>query len=118
MGQERRTAPRFEITTKVKLESPRGIQRYNSLNLSTGGIFLESPKPLTIGTEITLKFDLPGAGAVDAKGVVKHHHPLVIFVEGVGEKVLNGMGISFLRIEGEGSQALAEQIKKLSLKMG
>lgn len=117
MGQERRTAPRFEVETKVKVESPRGIQRYTSLNLSTGGIFLESEKPLPVGTEITLKFDLPGSGAVQAKGVVKHHHPLLVFIEGVGQKVLQGMGIAFLRLEGEGSQALAEQIKKLSLKM-
>ncbi len=115
MGEERRIAPRFEVTTKVKVESPRGIQRYQSLNLSTGGIFLESDKPLAIGTELVLKFDLPGEGAVLAKGVVKHHHPLIVTAEG-GQKVLQGMGISFLRIEGDGSQALAEQIKKLTLR--
>lgn len=115
MGAERRTAPRVEISTAVKVETARGIQRYKSLNLSTGGIFLESEKPLAVGTDLILKFDLPGSGAVQAKGVVKHHHPLLIFVEGVGQKVLQGMGIAFVRIEGEGSQDLAEKIKKLSL---
>ncbi len=116
MSQERRTAARVLITTAVRVETARGILRFQCLNLSTGGIYLESEKPLAVGTEIKLKFDLPGQGPVEAQGVVKHHNPLVIEEPGTGEQILHGMGIAFLRIEGVGSQALAEQVKQLTLR--
>lgn len=116
MGSERRVLPRAFIRTAVRVETLRGIQRYQSLNLSAGGMFLETDKPLPVGTQIEMKFDLPGAGAVHAKGVVKHHQPLLIEEKGTGQKELLGMGIAFLRLEGEGSQALAEQVKQLTLR--
>lgn len=116
MALERRTAPRVEIDTAVRVETARGIKRYNTLNLSTGGMYLECSSPLPVGTEILLKFDLPGAGKVEAQGVVKHHKPMVVKDAGQTETVLRGMGIAFLRIEGAGAQELADQIKALTLK--
>ncbi|MFH1809137.1 MAG: PilZ domain-containing protein [Pseudomonadota bacterium] len=115
MGVERRVMPRAFIRTAVRVETTRGIQRYQSFNLSAGGIYLETDKPLPVGSQIDLKFDLPGAGAVQAKGVVKHHQTLLIDEKGSGQSELHGMGISFLRIEGDGAQALAEQVKQLTL---
>jgi len=41
-----------------------------SVNLSKGGIFLESTTPLPIGTEVTLRMDVPQAGAFDLIGQV------------------------------------------------
>jgi uncharacterized protein (TIGR02266 family) len=41
-----------------------------SVNLSKGGIFLESTTPLPVGTEVTLRLDVPHAGAFDLVGQV------------------------------------------------
>jgi uncharacterized protein (TIGR02266 family) len=41
-----------------------------SVNLSKGGIFLESSAPLPVGTEVTLRLDVPDVGAFDLIGQV------------------------------------------------
>jgi len=116
MADERRSSPRFLVTTKVRLESGRTIQRYTSINLSSGGVYLESESPLAIGAQVFMKFDFPDAGAVEAHGVVKHHYPFLAEDPGLPVKELRGMGIAFVRVEGDGAQALADQIKALTLK--
>jgi len=116
MSEERRREPRILVETKVRLESGRSIQRYSSLNLSSGGIFLETGTPISVGSQVFLKFDLPDAGPVEAHGTVRHHSPLLVQDPGMPERELHGMGIGFVRVEGEGAQHLADQIKALTLK--
>jgi uncharacterized protein (TIGR02266 family) len=41
-----------------------------SVNLSKGGIFLESPSPLPVGTEVTLQLDVADAGVIELIGQV------------------------------------------------
>lgn len=41
-----------------------------TVNLSKGGIFLESSTPLPIGTEVSLRLEVPGAGTLDLVGQV------------------------------------------------
>ena len=41
-----------------------------SVNLSRGGIFLESPTPLPAGTEVTLRLEIPSAGTIELVGQV------------------------------------------------
>ena len=118
MGDERRAAPRVLISTTVRIEAGRAVQRYQSINLSSGGVFLETAAPLPIGSQCLLRFEMPGAGKVEAQGAIKHHQPLLVEDPGTPPRELPGMGISFVRIEGAGAQALADKIKELTLKKG
>ncbi|MBN2358709.1 MAG: PilZ domain-containing protein [Deltaproteobacteria bacterium] len=116
MADDRRATPHVFIATTVRLEAGSALQRYKSINLSSEGVFLETAKPLAVGSQCLLRFEMPGAGKVEAHGVVKHHGPLRIQDPDQPARDLAGMGISFVRIEGAGAQALADQIKALTLK--
>jgi uncharacterized protein (TIGR02266 family) len=105
------------VSTQVRVEVGSLIQRYTSINLSSGGVYLECETPLPIGSRVRLRFTLPGAGQVEAQGTVRHHRPFFV-KEGKNERTLRGMGIAFERVEGDGAQALADQIKILTLKSG
>jgi len=116
MADERRRTPRITLQTAVRVEAPRGLSRFKSLNISSGGIFLETNSPLPEGTRVQLRFDLPGHGQVDAEGVVKHVGTQVFDDPQGGEKKIMGMGIAFVRIAGDAAQALADKVKELTLK--
>ncbi|MBN2358868.1 MAG: PilZ domain-containing protein [Deltaproteobacteria bacterium] len=111
---ERRTSPRFLLTTPVRVEFGSAIQRYQTINVSRGGVFIECPRPLSLGTEVLVRFEVPDAGKVNAYGVVRHRNPLVVAEPGQPERRVPGMGIMFTRIEGDGAQRLIEFIQKLS----
>ena len=115
MKEERRQSPRVRIETEVRVESGARIDRFTSFNLSSGGIFLESERPLPVGAQVVLKFELPDAGLVLAEGEVRHHTPVSAADRGDVKRPVRGMGIAFLRVEGAGALALAEQVKKLTL---
>ena len=67
-------------------------------NLSTGGVFFDSAIPHDLGTEMTLKFTLPGSKEmVVARGKVVSHSDQE---DGLG------MGVKFISIEGDGKQRL------------
>ena len=67
-------------------------------NLSTGGVFFDSAIPHDLGTEMTLKFALPGSKEmVVARGKVVSHSDQD---DGLG------MGVKFISIEGDGKKRL------------
>src|SRR5262245_16771456 len=93
-ASERRLAPRVPLTVKVQLFH-RGveIQAY-STDISTTGIFVETPRPLPVGSVVLLGFTL-GAGTrktIQAEGRVVQVRPAD---EGSGQGSLPGMGIMF-----------------------
>jgi len=48
-----------------------------SLNLSRGGLFVESEQPAQEGSEVTLQFDVAGHGPVVVKGRAVWHRPAI-----------------------------------------
>ena len=75
-------------------------------NLSAGGVFFDSAIPHQLGTEMTLKFTLPGCKEmVVARGKVVSHT----------EKKSDGlgMGVKFISFEGNGKDQLKTYIKAL-----
>jgi type IV pilus assembly protein PilZ len=117
MTAERRAQPRFLLSTPVRVEFGRTILRYQAINVSGGGVYIECPKPLPVGTEVVVQFEIAGAGKVKAHGQVRHRNPITIADAGQPERTLNGMGIMFTRIEGDGAQRLIEFIKTLTTPM-
>src|SRR6478735_432613 len=67
---EGRRQPRLPISLKVQYRTAGAFLVAYSINLSKGGIFLETATPLEIGEHISLNFEVPGAGEMQAEGVV------------------------------------------------
>ncbi len=57
---EARLEPRVSLTAKVRYLAPDGSQvESRATGVGGGGLFIESTKPLAIGTELTVSFSLP-----------------------------------------------------------
>jgi len=81
---------------------------FNVVNMSEGGIFLESKQPPFVGTEVTLSLELPGVEKkLDLTGVVIRH--------GIAEEIV-GFAVEFTRLNPAHKRVLrdfiAERIKE------
>lgn len=64
-----RRQPRLPINLRVQYRTAGAFLVAYSVNLSKGGIFLETSAPLEIGARVALTFEVPGAGVLDVAGV-------------------------------------------------
>ena len=95
---ERRAALRFDKIFPVQVESALyGTIRCVARNISTGGMFLETPEPFPLGTEVTIHFEQDGE-SMAARGEVKNHY-FFNYAEGPSAHSLSGMGIRFLHFQ-------------------
>jgi hypothetical protein len=58
-GEERRRTSRFELALPVVLDTGNGTLLAESRNISTGGVFLQSPAPLSLGVSVQVTFSVP-----------------------------------------------------------
>lgn len=102
---EKRKHPRAPLRVSAEcLQGERIFQNY-AVDLSQSGIFIETPDPLPIGTEVVLKFSLPRQGAsLLVKGKVARTAPPSQPPEGAG----SGMGIRFTNLSSEDSAKIKE----------
>jgi len=63
--EARRKSDRVEVHFWVEQSAGDSVTYYQAGNLSRGGVYLESPLPLPVGTMAMLEFTLPG----DAKPI-------------------------------------------------
>lgn len=109
-----RTAPRYTARLRVQYgPEPKTMLDEYSINVSTGGLFLETPSVLQVGTSLTLSFQLPDpARTIECHGRVAWvNHPEMIKVQALPP----GMGIQFLNLSLEELEAIREFIKKGAL---
>jgi uncharacterized protein (TIGR02266 family) len=86
----RRIDPRYDRQLEIEVMFEGKKQITQSQNISLGGLFLESPVPLPIGTTVQLRFQLPTQPEpVEVAGDVRW----IVKKEGPGEKT--GIGIRF-----------------------
>ena len=90
-GAERRRHPRKEVWIEIHYQHLDDFFYDYAINLSRGGMFIKTARPLAIGTEIKLRFTIPGRKEViETTGnivrVVKPDH---------GPGHAPGMGIEF-----------------------
>jgi uncharacterized protein (TIGR02266 family) len=94
MSPERRQ-PRIPLQVKVQYRTAGAFLVAYSVNLSKGGIFLETANPLTIGEHVSLAFEVPGAGQLSVEGVV-------IWVrKGSPDGLPDGMGVQFEQLDAQ-----------------
>jgi hypothetical protein len=74
-------------------------------NLGEGGVYFEKAIPHSLGTMVTLKFALPGEQEmVVARGEV---------VSAAGSNNGLGMGVKFIKVEGDGQSRIRNLIRQL-----
>lgn len=90
-GKERRRHPRREINLEIVYSSLETFFYDYAINISRGGMFIKTDRPLHVGTRVKLKFSLPGRELpVETSGRV------VRTVSGKGRMdEPHGMGIEF-----------------------
>ena len=72
MNNERRAQDRLPIRLRVEYECLEDFLTDYSANVSIGGMFIETARPLPLGTRFRLRFHLPGfAEPVDTEAEVR-----------------------------------------------
>lgn len=89
-----RAFQRIPYVVKVEFRTPSSFLVAYSINLSRGGIFLETEHTAAIGDSIALEFAVPGLGPIQVTGRVAWHRP-------AGPEGGPGVGIQFQDIDQE-----------------
>jgi len=105
-----RAAPRVQARLRVQYGSDGRLLTHYSVNLSSGGVFIETPEPLPAKTALSLEFDLPALGrTIRCKGRVAWiNHPEQI----INPQLPSGMGLQFLDLSLEDLTSIREYVKK------
>ncbi len=100
-----RREPRLPISLEVTYRTAGAFLVSYSVNLSKGGIFIETSEPLPTGETMTLKFDVPGVGPLEVEGVVA-------WVRTGDETGLpDGMGIQFDTLDARYGNVIDEMVR-------
>ncbi len=90
-----RRQPRVPIKLEVEYRTAGAFLVSYSVNLSKGGIFVETATPLPVGSQLQLAFEVPGAGALKVDGAVAWVR------QGSFDGLPDGMGIQFETLDGQ-----------------
>ena len=116
--EEHRVFGRAAISLKIRLsEDSDDISiKFDTANLSEGGIFVKSSLLWKPGQIFNLSFTLPGSGKeIKVKGVVaRSDDKYSIFTE--NDSSIPGMGIKFVDLSSEDREIIKEFLSKLDSK--
>ncbi len=107
-GREKRRYLRIPVEVNFYVDDRShgeiGQIYFESRNVSEGGAFLASDFLMQVGTQITVRFQLPGEPVIDAQG----------FIAWVSEadEVEPGMGIEFTALSEAGELSLRRFLKR------
>ena len=103
---EKRSYPRLNISMLIEYANKETFLRDYSLNISGGGIFIITTNTFPLGTELLLRFSLPG---IEKRFEVKGE---VVWVRNYkeGDNRPPGMGIKFKEIDEESQKLLIDYI--------
>lgn len=88
-----RSNPRLPVKIRVDFTSDDSVQTVSALNISAGGVFLATRKPLPAGSMVLLQLNLPSLeGAVEVMGEVVWNNVNT----GQHSDLPEGMGIRFI----------------------
>lgn len=109
---EKRREERIPVELKVGYRTVGSFITDYIINISKGGIFINTSKPLPVGTRIRILFSIPDIPLpFDLIGIVRWINPV-----GHSSHNLAGMGIEFLDVEANVKKRIekfiSQQIKK------
>lgn len=88
---DRRNSVRLKTKIKVAFKSANEFEKARMLNLSRGGVFINTPFPPTIGTELILRIEIASIGTfieVPGEVVSTNFHNTASSTLGMGVKFL------------------------------
>ena len=105
----KRAALRFEKVFPVILSTEEfGECNAMARNISAGGILIEMPDPMPLGTAVRVHFFMPDSQAtIIARGEVKNHY-FLNYSQGGNAKAVSGMAVRFVGFEDSGQHTLNE----------
>ncbi|HOX45779.1 MAG TPA: PilZ domain-containing protein [Myxococcota bacterium] len=101
----------------VKIESPRKTFKFPILFVSPVGMFVPTPQPVDLRTQVTVKFKVENQAVVAHAEVRRLLTAKDTLERGISHDQ-GGWELRIVRMEGDGSQILAEHIKKILLESG
>jgi uncharacterized protein (TIGR02266 family) len=101
---DRRSSPRANLAVEVSLTSDSQFYVGLAGDISEGGVFVSTYKPLPEGSRIAIEFTLP-SGIIQAKGTVRWQRK-------ASEGVTPGVGIAFEALSDEARTKIAEFCKE------
>jgi hypothetical protein len=112
----KRAALRFEKVFPVILSTEEfGECNAMARNISAGGILIELPDPMPLGTEVRVHFMMPDSQAtIIAKGEVKNHY-FLNFTDGGGQRSLCGMAIKFTEFEADSQEMMGLGLTRMRI---
>lgn len=114
-GDDRRIAERGPIALRVDYKRLNSFFADYTKNISRGGTFIRTDRPLAVGTEFVFELGIPvpspelGDGSIRLAGVVRW----VVLAEEATDDKPAGMGIGFLFPSKEAEASFAELVEKL-----
>src|SRR5437588_12206801 len=100
-----RRQPRLPISLEVAYRTAGAFLVSYSINLSKGGIFLETAQPLEIGEHVGLRFEVPGVGPLEVEGTVAWVRT------GSHDGLPDGMGIQFDQLDQQYGEIIDEMVR-------
>jgi hypothetical protein len=112
----KRAALRFEKVFPVILSTDEfGECNAMARNISAGGILIEMPDPMPLGTEVRVHFMMPDSQAtIIARGEVKNHY-FLNFNDANGQRSLTGMAIRFTAFEAESQEVMGLAMTRMRI---
>lgn len=95
---ERRAAPRLDKVFPVYVEGDRGAAIGVARNISEGGMFVETPEPQLLGSQVRITFPSAG-GEMTAVAEVRYVCHLLGRGGNGRPSAVRGMGVRFLYFE-------------------
>ncbi len=103
MKTDRRQGTRLRLAFTVLIDGPFGLRRCVGRDLSSGGLFVETPDPYASGTIVRVIFSVPdGTSEMTARCEVRH----TLQVKGA-EGTVRGVGLSFLGFDLEADDLIS-----------
>ena len=112
---EQRRNTRFDKAFPVAIRSEAfGEASAIARNVSAGGMMVELPEPLPLGTRVQIYFSMPDSHArIVARGEVKNHYYLNFADPKGGRHALTGMGVRFSSFESDADLMLGLGLTRL-----
>ena len=105
---EKRSHPRAPVELRVDYKRVNSFLADYTKNISRGGTFIGTDKPLPIGTRLRFRISVPDVAVpINLTGEVAWIAP-------AGDEP--GMGIRFVDLEGEAREVFEARVEKLMLK--
>lgn len=99
-SSERRVADRFDKVFTVFLSGDRGEAWGVARNISDGGMFVETPEPFPLGSQLWVTFTSPGTRQDMAVLCEVRYQCFINYAGPNGSRTgLRGMGLRFLEVD-------------------